>query len=279
MAHTIQVPMAFEFQPQRFTWACVQAEIIGWGKHGDDSDRFYGRDTTCVIVRVPGDEDFRFALDPKCLPAFVRDAEFEQAPDLPDLGKLCKGHTIDLLSGFPSEGSKRRVDPWDMRSEFLKLPRQAGALTNFLTKWGSWGPSAILHMEFLGEAEVMFEMSPQRMGRVCVIPSDVWDYQELCSRAVMDPPHIWLGSSHGMLPSAFPRREYPHLLLTATGCAHAIQTTITFDLLRKVKFAVCKRKDCGTRFPLETRHKRKYCSWYCGHIESVRKGRKLKTKG
>ncbi len=275
---TIQVPMAFEFKPRRFSWISVQAEVTGWGQHGDHSDRFYGRDTQCVMVRVPGDDDFRFALNSKCLPGFVRDSEFEQAPDLPDLRKLCQGHTINLLIGSSSEVSKRRSDPWVMRSEFLKLPQENDALATFLNKWGSWGPNAILHTEFLGEVEEIFEMSPQRMDRACVIPSDVWEYQKLCGQALMGPPHIWLGSSHGMLSSAIPRREYPHLLLTANDCAHAIQTTITFDLLRKVKFAVCKRKDCETTFSLETRHKRKYCSWYCGHIESVRKGRKLKAK-
>ena len=60
---------------------------------------------------------------------------------------------------------------------------------------------------------------------------------------------------------------------TITG-REMLNATIHLDLLRGAKFQVCKRPDCSTPFSIESRHRRKYCTWYCGHIESVRRARK-----
>jgi hypothetical protein len=60
---------------------------------------------------------------------------------------------------------------------------------------------------------------------------------------------------------------------TITGREMLI-ATIHLDLLRGARFQVCKRPDCSIPFSIEARHRRKYCTWYCGHIESVRKARK-----
>jgi hypothetical protein len=39
----------------------------------------------------------------------------------------------------------------------------------------------------------------------------------------------------------------------------------------------CERKDCSNLFQV-TGRRTKYCDWYCGHIESVRRSRKLSKK-
>jgi CGNR zinc finger len=55
--------------------------------------------------------------------------------------------------------------------------------------------------------------------------------------------------------------------------------TLQADLLRGARFKNCKRSDCSTPFPVfSTGHKKKYCSWSCAHVVSVRKGRKKKLK-
>ena len=42
----------------------------------------------------------------------------------------------------------------------------------------------------------------------------------------------------------------------------------------KPKTKVCARPDCGKEFPVTSKHKRRYCTQYCGHLESIRRNRK-----
>jgi hypothetical protein len=61
--------------------------------------------------------------------------------------------------------------------------------------------------------------------------------------------------------------------ITLTDAYHMLLATVFFDVARGIRFKTCQRKDCGKPFPLETKHKKKFCSWYCAHITTVRKNR------
>lgn len=65
------------------------------------------------------------------------------------------------------------------------------------------------------------------------------------------------------------------VLQTITGWEMLVATT-HLDLLQRANFQRCQRSDCGIPF---TGRERKYCSWYCGHIVSVRNGRVPKGRG
>ena len=58
----------------------------------------------------------------------------------------------------------------------------------------------------------------------------------------------------------------------------AILSTIFIDRLRKLRFKVCARPDCATIYELTSRHKRKFCSYDCAHLMTVRRSRKGKKQ-
>lgn len=169
-----------------------------------------------------------------------------------------------LLVPSLTQGRTRRADAWQARDEFfdLKLGDISGLL-KFFNRWGQW------HSDSLDDA---------------VSVEEVWRIRERFLKAVMAPLSEWLtDQSVNVSPLALfrPRAEYPHFFSKTSWCAVGIHTTITLDLLRRVKFRLCARKDCRTPFAVESNHDRKYHSQYCGHLESLRKQRReaKKAKG
>jgi hypothetical protein len=49
--------------------------------------------------------------------------------------------------------------------------------------------------------------------------------------------------------------------------------TLQIDHLRGAKFGICARADCPRFFEIKSRHIRKYCSYDCAHLETVRRSR------
>ena len=93
-----------------------------------------------------------------------------------------------------------------------------------------------------------------------------------------------LGSSHKI---EFRWKGAPHgawhggkslAVIEATDAVAAILTTIEVDHLRGAKFGACARPDCPKFFEITSHHKRKYCSQYCAHLESLRRMRKRQRR-
>jgi hypothetical protein len=65
-----------------------------------------------------------------------------------------------------------------------------------------------------------------------------------------------------------------HIALIETKDVLAtIVATIQIDHLRGAKFGICARADCPRFFEITSRHIRKYCSYDCAHLETVRRSR------
>jgi hypothetical protein len=62
-------------------------------------------------------------------------------------------------------------------------------------------------------------------------------------------------------------------VLTLTDAYHMLLATVFFDIARGIRFKTCERGDCGRPFPLESKHEKKFCCWYCAHITTVRRNR------
>lgn len=103
-----------------------------------------------------------------------------------------------------------------------------------------------------------------------LFPFELWAFQKKYGDALVDESHEWLTSQK--LLALMPRQQYPHYVMTAASCQRAILDTITIDLLRKVKYRLCKREDCKAPFKLKSR--KLYCCWDCAHIEAVRDQRR-----
>lgn len=135
-------------------------------------------------------------------------------------------------------------------------------MLRFLNRWGLWREPAAPVQGVTGYQWI----------RDLVPVAEIWETQERWRKAILGPVGEWLADSP---PSAFqPRAVYPHFNLQATCCATAIRHSITLDLLRDVKFKICKRKDCRAPYAIESEHERTFCSQYCGHLESLRKNRR-----
>jgi hypothetical protein len=67
--------------------------------------------------------------------------------------------------------------------------------------------------------------------------------------------------------------------VTITNARLMLLATVFVDITRNIRFKVCKRKDCDRQriFPIESEHERKYCCQYCGHLESVRRNRRIES--
>jgi hypothetical protein len=175
----------------------------------------------------------------------------------------------DLLMPISEQEQQRarQGDAWALRDEFFHLKQgDAKSLLNFFNKWGLW------HVR-TGDFELDLSYA--------VSVREVWQIQERFRRAVVSPISEWLtDNSVNVSPLAVfePREKYPYFNLKANCCSLAILNTITLDLLRKVKFKICKRKDCRAPYAIESEHERTFCSQYCGHLESLRKNRREKAK-
>jgi hypothetical protein len=170
-----------------------------------------------------------------------------------ELASICAGYTFSVLVMTRNSGKTKIADPWLMRGEFLGLSSEPGAFKDFLNEWGMWDFATILRPENI--------KSEQR---------DLRDALALAGGDVK----LWF-RHFGSFP--YPHRrtsEFPFFWLKTNECEVAVRMTITIDFLRGIKFGTCARPDCGTPYPIQSGHKRAYCSQYCAHIESVRRQRR-----
>lgn len=175
-----------------------------------------------------------------------------------------------LVSIGPAGKSSIVGDPWQMRDDFLRMPRSVDKLLMFLKEWGS--P--------LGYGQFLYPFDdriPARLGvddraplPTMVQPADVWRLQDKYRVALKGTPEEWLREKApiGLITH---QSEFPYLVAKASDIRTAIEMTITIDMLNTVPFQKCVRPDCYV--PFEVRPGKDYCSQYCGHLESVRRNR------
>lgn len=257
VAHTIQIPLGFEFRRQSCTWAVGDAEIVGWPTVRDEDDRELQVHGSRVRVRVStahgpvmGDMEANIHEIFEALGATV---PYPDAVNSDEMESICAGYTIPVLAMTRKSTKTHVADPWLMRSEFLGLSPEPDAFKDFLSQWGMWDSESILRLE--------------------TMESEQRDLRDALALAGGDAK-LWF-RHFGSFPYPHDRAfEYPFFWLKAKECEVAIRMTITMDLLRGIRFGTCARPDCGTPYPIQSEHKRAYCSQYCAHIESVRRQRR-----
>jgi hypothetical protein len=256
MAQIFQLPIGFQYFRRRVKWFLDEAVVIGWAKHQDGSP-----DTDHVQMRVSGAHDLTFHENLADIPERLNEI-LEEQPDC-DPVEICSGWSAPIFWFEGGFAATKSADAWEMRSEFLKLTLTPEEILIFLNSWGpwrSWDPSSD---------------NCYRSARLNEIVSS----HKRWIKALLSPPERWYpyaGWSH----SVTARVGFPPFWVSADGCKTAIDTTITIDFLNGASFAVCGRPDCnGAKyFAITSGHLRKYCSQYCGHIESVRRGREAKRR-
>jgi hypothetical protein len=160
------------------------------------------------------------------------------------------------------------LDPWEIRKEFLALPHDdRDALRNFLHKTGAF---CWINYRPLEESELWQFQAAIR--------------QQILRRTVSE--HRTKTATE--LEASIHNRIQAHVMKTDVGLEDgtvvgeveapntfdAMLSTIFIDRLRKLRFKVCARPDCAAIYELTSRHKRKYCSYDCAHVMTVRQSRK-----
>jgi len=190
------------------------------------------------------------------------------------------------LSGKPrkidlEERSLSELDGWQCRREFLDLrENDPNALLAFLDKVGMWQGTEAPYW-------------PIKVLRV--ESANVWDFREDLKSALLYPKNFMdqlapqIPAPKTLLDLYLPhpandfrlRFELSRVaagVVTILNAREMLLATALTDVARGIRFKSCKRKDCGRPFPIESEHERKYCSQYCGHLESLRRKRREEQK-
>jgi hypothetical protein len=172
--------------------------------------------------------------------------------------------------GEASPPHRPALNPWKLRDRFLRLQHCEADLIHFLNDVGRWDGS---------------------LGPFLV--RNIWGWKDAINDLLLNPSHDWqeVISQHlnpyagfaglgAYLDFAFASPDKGTLLeLNPRGCVGALLGTVLIDRAEGARFKVCRRPDCHQTYRLESRHERKYCSYYCAHLQSVRDSRRRSRRG
>lgn len=173
-----------------------------------------------------------------------------------------------LTEGVPGN---IEIDAWQGRKEFLNIrENDNAALIGFLNKVGEvHNPPILRHWS---------DEVTQHLQEGHPVPVDVqglWKFRNNLRLALLNRKQFPLEA----LPDGISFDLHFELdgaaagIVTLTDAYRMLWATVFVDMAKGLRFKVCQREDCGEPFPLESKHKRKFCSWYCAHITTVRRNR------
>ncbi len=184
----------------------------------------------------------------------------------------------DLLLVSPAGGVAEPYDPWEKRSEFFRLQTgDTDSLLAFLGTVGYFDSSRRIS----DSNQTIFQKTADGLVHTAdyqpkVSEKYVWGIRRLFENSVRTGEHT---GQHTDFPVRIVTvRDQPRLVVTTTTFEDALALTLSIDAVRRARRRKCARPDCGVPFTFTGGHSRKYCGWYCGHIESVRNSRKRAKK-
>lgn len=289
MAHHRDIPIAYSYRSERRNWELCRFSKAELPKTSGETYtsllpalRLPAPTPRLGSILPPGGPDVLLRLHRgEGLAAYLTPAKtcrifgeninrcLETALKLQSEGAELPESLSQLLLAFPSEEMDvRELNPWTMRDEFLRLEETNAALLSFLSRWGWWERSGAF-------SYIEDEHSVGKLGEpypIAVLPFLVWKRRKELRDGMLGKPDAWL-ANNAALGFTQRRSKYPYLGMTDTTCVNAIETTITLDHMRKTKWRICKRPDCGNIFAVESEHGKVYCEQYCAHLVSVRRNR------
>jgi hypothetical protein len=161
----------------------------------------------------------------------------------------------------PSERLRRPTvwdsfDPWQKRDQFFSLKRdRPDALVSFLNTTG------------------LFDRGYSQGSKIPL--GFVWGLRDRAMRCLTEKaPPDWSEDFEVRLEGD---KQGARVVFTTRTLMDAVMLSITTDLIRKLKVSKCARPDCAVPFTT-TDLRKKFHSWYCGHIEAVRRERKKERR-
>ncbi|SRR6266852_6225378 len=192
------------------------------------------------------------------------------------------------------------VDAWELRNRFFQMKQTEASALSFLQEVGVWAIEDDDHVSGSdkGGLSGAFGARFVQGWAAPIALSDMWDVQRDYRKLLADPGQ--LRRRFGLPPPATApidekkafairttfentlpvhiewRRGHAIAVAEAVTWNEMMMATMQIDLLQGARFVCCRRPDCHIPFPVTTAHHKIYCSWYCGHIEAVRRSRKGK---
>ncbi len=173
-------------------------------------------------------------------------------------------------------------DAWEKRNEFFRLQEgDTKALLKFLRSVG------LFERPYLGgeSSRVKKTLLSTQDGQVYDSPYEstisekyIWGIRRLIEKSLHTPAQRSGGHHDFQVRIERTKDGKSQLVLTTTTFLDALVLTLSVDQVQGAKVRKCARPDCGVSFSSTGGHKRKYCTWYCGHIESVRRNRRQARK-
>jgi hypothetical protein len=197
-------------------------------------------------------------------------------------------HVHQWLNGELATKEKvEQYDPWEKRNEFFRLKRgDTASLLSFLGSVGLWDRPEDEDPSWRHEGsddEEQWALSFAAEGGAFNIyndqcdrtPDEIWAIRENV-KAVMRGKRLpqnpnFLGLNCRFV---FGNPIGPYLLITTLSFLEALYATALIDRASGLGVQKCARPDCGIAFPLNSRHRRKFCSPNCAHLECVRRSRR-----
>jgi hypothetical protein len=185
----------------------------------------------------------------------------------------------DLLLVSPANGEVESYDPWEKRSEFFRLQKgDTDALLAFLRSVGYFDTR--LHLKESEKDSIAKEAADGLVYFAEFVPkvseNHIWGIRRLFENSVGSGKHT--GEQMDFSVRIVTVKGRPRMVVTTTTFVDALALTLSIDEVRRAKRRKCARPDCAVPFTFTGDYTRKYCGWYCGHIESVRKSRKRAKK-
>jgi hypothetical protein len=206
-------------------------------------------------------------------------------------------------------------DPWEIRDRFLRLQHTEKDTLAFLTQIGVWKAVEDQNANAASAGKMLLDgYLGHRLffGRALPITlEELWARQTFWKNLLSDPDRLRGEFPPPPPPTAAPfekaefaskaaalntlplhidwqlqKRRHPDSGRVRTAIEpqgviepftlwELLVATTHIDLLGQAKFQTCQRPDCAIPF---TGRKRDYCCWYCGHLQSVRRGRQKRRK-
>lgn len=154
------------------------------------------------------------------------------------------------------------LDAWETRARFFRLDTLEEFLT-FLNRTGTlaWpSESGFWTVQKLRLLQV-------ELRRLLQTPPQKWRAQENADvfQALVTARTVRL---------QFGWRNNQHCaVIIANSTLQALIASVQLDHLRNARYSFCARADCRTQYEITSKHKRKYCSPECAHMEVVRRAR------
>jgi len=179
-------------------------------------------------------------------------------------------------------------DGYRVREDFMKLRNEKDCL-EFLNRYGRFSqlPKVDMHAGWTFDALMKWQ---EVFAYLAKRSPDRWDQY---ADSLMTPKHgpSVLGVLGALKSTKNSITFQPNNLGLATvkgakfigvietgDVVSTIFTTLQIDHVRGAKFGACAREDCPRFYEITSRHKRKYCSSGCAHLETVRRYRKRKRR-